>query len=44
MASFQEKIGGEWSKKSEKKKNVPISSYLTLNREFQKNRKKIQKI
>ena len=45
MASFQQKIGWERPRKIEnKKKIVPMSSYPTWNREFQKNSKKILKI
>ena len=45
MASFQQKIGWERPRKIEnKKKIVPMSSYPTWNREFQKNSKKFQKI
>ena len=43
MASFQPKISWERPIKRKKKKIVPISSYLTRNRKFQKNSKKIQK-
>ena len=44
MASFQAKIRWERLRKREKKKKiVPISSYSTRNREFQKNSKNIQK-
>ena len=45
MPSFQAKMGWDWPRKREKKKIiVPISSYPTRNREFQKNSKKIQKV
>ena len=47
MASFQAKISQEKLGKSKNEKNkkiIPMSSYLTRNREFQKNSKKIQKI
>ena len=45
MASFQAKRGWERPRKREKKKIiVPMSSYPTQNRKFQKNSKKIQKI
>ena len=44
MASFQAKTGQERLRKREKKIIVPISSYPTQNREFQKTSKKIQKI
>ena len=45
MASFQAKISWERPRKSEnKKKIVPMSSYLSQNREFQKNSQKIKKI
>ena len=45
MASFQAKTRlGRPRKCENKKKIVPISSYPTRNREFQKNSKKIQKI
>ena len=44
MASFQAKTGQERPRKREKKIIVPISSYPTQNREFQKTSKKIQKI
>ena len=43
MTSFHTKTGWGRPRKREKK-NVPISSYPTRNREFQKNSKKIQKI
>ena len=43
MASFQDKISWERPRKG-KKKIIPISSYATRNRKFQKNSKKIQKI
>ena len=44
MASFQPKISWERPIKRKKKKIVPMSSYPTRNRKFQKNSKKIQKI
>ena len=44
MASFQDKISWERPRKGKKKKIIPISSYATRNRKFQKNSKKIQKI
>ena len=44
MATFQAKTRWERLRKSEKKIIVSIISYPTPNREFQKNRKKIQKI
>ena len=46
MATFQAKISWERLRKSEKKKKkiIPMSSYPTQDREFQKNSKKIQKI
>ena len=44
MASFQVKTGGKGRVRVKIKINVLISSYPTWNREFQKNRKKIQKI
>ena len=44
MFSFRAKIGRERPRKSEKKKIVLISSYLTRNRELKKNSKKIRKI
>ena len=43
MASFITKMGWGRPRKSEKKKIVPISFYLTHNREFKKNSKKIKK-
>ena len=43
MVSFQAKTGWEMQRKREKKIIVSISSYLTRNREFQKNSKKIEK-
>ena len=43
MAFFQAKIGRDSLRKREKKIMVPISSYLTQIKEFQKNSKKIQK-
>ena len=47
MASFQEKIGWDWPKNrgKKKKKNVPMSSYLTRNRELKKkSAKKFKKL
>ena len=47
MATFQAKISWERPRKNEnfkKKKIVPMSSYTTRDREFQKNSIKIQKI
>ena len=44
MASFHDKTGWERPRKGEKKIIVPINSYPTCNSEFQKNRKRIQKI
>ena len=44
MSSFQGKMDREWLRNGEKKIIVPISSYLTRNRELKKNFKKIQKI
>ena len=42
MASFQDKIGWETPRKREKeKKFIPMGSYSTRNRKFQKNTKKI---
>ena len=41
MESFRAKISWERLRKREKKKIVPMSSYPTCNREFQKNSKKI---
>ena len=41
MTSFQAKISWE---RPRKKKIIPMSSYPTYNRKFQKNSKKIQKI
>ena len=44
MASFKTKISWERPRKRKKKKKiVPMSSYPTRNRKFQKNSKKIQK-
>ena len=44
MASFQAKKSWERLRKREnKKKFVPMSSYPTCNREFQKNSKKFKK-
>ena len=44
VASFQAKIGWKSMRKIEIKIFVPLRSYPTRNRKFQKNRKKIQKI
>ena len=46
MASFQAKTGWKRLRKRENKnyRPVPFRSYLTRNRKFQKNSKKIQKI
>ena len=44
MASFQAKISWERLRKREKKKIVPISSYSTRNRKFQKIAKKFKKL
>ena len=44
MASFQAKIGQKRPRYRENKIIVPIHSYPTRNRKFQKNSKKIQKI
>ena len=48
MASFEPKYIGEGQEREKKKKNkkkiVPMSSYKTRNRKFQKNSKKIRKI
>ena len=44
MASFQAKTGWDKSRRRKKKIIVPINSYPTRNREFQKNSKKIQTI
>ena len=48
MASLQAKISWEKQRKRENKnknkKIVPTSSYLTRNRKYEKNNKKIQKI
>ena len=44
MVSFQAKIGWKLPRMKEKKKKIfPMSFYLTRNRKFQKNSKKIQK-
>ena len=43
MASFQAKIGWEGLEREKIKIIVPISSYPTRYREFQKNSKKIKK-
>ena len=46
MASFQAKTGWKRPRRRENKnyRSVPFRSYLTLNRKFQKNSKKIQKV
>ena len=46
MDSFKAKIGWKRMRRSENKnyRSVPFCSYPTRNRNFQKNRKKIQKI
>ena len=46
MASFQAKIGWKRPRKRENNnyRSVPFRSYLTHNRKFLKNSKKIQKI
>ena len=46
MDSYQAKIGWKRMRKSENKnyRSVPIRSYPTRNRNFEKNSKKIQKI
>ena len=47
MVSFQAKIGWKLPRMNEKKKKkkiVPMSFYLTRNRKFQINSKKIQKV
>ena len=46
MASFQAKIGSKRPRKRESNnyRSVPFRSYPTLNRKFQKNSKKIQKV
>ena len=46
MPSFQAKIGLKKPRKRENKnyRSVPFRSYTTLNRKFQKNSKKIQKV
>ena len=46
MATFQAKIGWKSLRNRENKnyRSVSFHSYLTRNRKFQKNRKKIQKI
>ena len=44
MTSFLAKTGRERPRKREKKIIVPISSYSTRNREFQKNSKKFKKL
>ena len=43
-ASFQAKTGWERPRKKKKKIIVPINSYPTCNKKFQKNSKKILKI
>ena len=43
MTSFQAKTDWERPRKRKKKIFVPISSYPTKNREFQKKKQKIQK-
>ena len=43
-ASFQAKTGWERPRKRKKKIIVPINSYPTCNKKFQKNSKKILKI
>ena len=43
MVSFRAKIHWGRPRKREKKKIVPMSSYPTCNREFQKNSKKFKK-
>ena len=44
MASFQANIGWKRTRKREIKVIVPFRSYMTRNRNFQKNRKKIRNI
>ena len=46
MASFQAKIGQKRMRKRENKyyRSVPLGSYPTCNRKFQRNSKKSQKI
>ena len=46
MASFEAKIGWKKSRQRENKnyRSVPFRSYLTCNRKFQKNSKRIKKI
>ena len=44
MATFKAKLGWKRPRKKKIKIIVPITSYPTRNREFQKNSKKIQKI
>ena len=44
MASFQAKIGWKSREREKIKIIVPFRSYPTLNRKFQKNSKKIQKV
>ena len=44
MASFQANIGWKKTRKREIKVIVPFRSYMTRNRNFQKNRKKIRNI
>ena len=43
-ASFQAKTGWERPRKRKKKIIIPINSYMTCNKKFQKNSKKILKI
>ena len=43
MASFDARTGWERPRKREKKIVIPINSYPTRNREFQKNSNKIKK-
>ena len=43
MTSFQAKMGRERLRKREKKKIVPITSYLTRNRKLKRNRRKFKK-
>ena len=40
MSSFQGKMDREWLRNGEKKIIVPISSYLTCNRELKKKKSK----
>ena len=44
MTSFQAKIGWKMPRKREYKSIVLFRSYLTRNRKFQKNSKKIKKV